>query len=328
MARKAPRVALAALVLSLTLVGSRTHAADEEPVVRIGDWTMTAEQVKNEFSYSSPPLLNQVRRSDNSARLLAVEWYSNALIAKAAADDKLLAKMPGLADAAEALRRKMIATRILQQRLDEKFAPTDEELQQFMRLNEQLCMAPARIRVARIGVVVGRNAGEPEAKGAEARIQEVKKRLAAGEPFATLAEQTSDLPVKGEGGDIGWLTAEEVGRTEGGEALLALQKGGVSDVTKTSEGYVIWKLVDREEARPLPFAECKGRLQKVMNEKYRADIAREWIDELAKRYGASMNMDAFVAAIRSVELPADWLEREAAKSAARGEAPRGESGLP
>lgn len=311
MARKAPGVALATLAVSLVLLGRFAYSDDGEPVVRIGDWTRTAEQIRAEFTYSSPALLAQVRRSDNSARRVAVEWYSNALVAKAAADDKLLDKQPGLTDAADALRRTMIATRILRHRIEEKFAPTEEELQQFMRLNEELCQAPARFRVARIGVIVGRNASEAEAKGAEARINDVKKRLDAGESFATLADQKSDLPVRGPGGEVGWITAEEVARTEGGETLLKLDEGAVSDVTKTSEGWVIWKLLEREEPRKLTFDECRKTLERVMNERYRADIARQWIDELAQRYKASMNMDAFVAAVRSVDLPPDWLEREA-----------------
>ncbi len=323
MARKAPGVVLAALALSLVVLGRFAYSADDEPVVRIGDWTRTADQIRAEFTYSSPSLLNDVRRSDNAARRVAVEWYANALLAKAAADDELLGKLPGLADAADALRRKMIATRVMRQRLEEKFAPTEEELEQFMRFNEELCQAPARIRVARIGVIVGRNASEAEAKGAEERIKDVKKRLDAGESFATLADQKSDLPVRGPGGEIGWITAEEVARTEGGEALMTLDEGAVSDVVKTSDGWVIWKVLAREGPRKLSFAECRKTLERALNERYRADIAREWVDELAERYNASMNMDAFVAAVRSAELPPDWVEREAATGA-----PPAEPGTP
>lgn len=305
------RQVLGAIVL-LTLVQTPSLGADEA-VVRIGDWTMTAPEIKAEFGFSQPALLNQVRRSDNAARLLAVEWYSNALIAKAAVDEKLLDQQPGLKAAADTLRNKMIAGRVLPRYVSERYKPDDRELQQFVELNEQICQAPTRYRVARIGVVVGKKASEPEQQGAKARIDDVQKRLAAGEAFGKVADEKSDLPSKIGGGEVGWLTADEVGRTEGNEKLTALKKDQVSEVIPTSDGFVIFKLLDREEARKLSFEECRATAERTMNERYRAQIARDWIEELAKKYDSTMNMDAFVAAVRSVEIPKDWLERQAAK---------------
>jgi len=312
MSGRASRRALALLVVLIALARGVALGAGDDVVVRVGDWTMTAPEITAEFGFSQPSLINQVRRSDNSARLVAVEWYSNALIAKAAADDKMLDKAPGLKDAAETLRRKMIATRVLPLYLKDKYSPDERELRQFIDLNESLCQAPARYHVARIGVIVGKRASQAEADGAKARIEDVKKRLAAGESFATLADEKSDLPVKNAGGEVGWLSAEEVERTDGKEKLTSLKKGEVSDITQTADGYVIFKLLDREEPRKLSFDECKATAEQVMNERYRAQIARDWIEELAKRYNSSINMDAFAAAVRAVPLDKNWLDTQAA----------------
>lgn len=311
MTGNAVRRACAAIATLAALAHAPAWAADDV-VVRIGDFTMTGPQLTAEFSYSPPALLHQIRRSDNAARLLAIEWYSNALIAKAAADDKIFAQMPGLDAAASTLRNKMIAARVLPRYVKEKFATDERELRQFMDMNEQLCMAPTRYRIARIGVVVGKKASEPEAAGAKARIEDVKKRLAAGESFATLADEKSDLTAKGPGGEVGWLAGEELERTQGKETITELKKDQVSDILPTPEGFVIYKLLEREEARKLSFEECRTTLDKVMNERFRAQIAREWVDELAKRYDASMNVDAFAAAVRAVELDKNWLEKQAA----------------
>jgi parvulin-like peptidyl-prolyl isomerase len=93
--------------------------------------------------------------------------------------------------------------------------------------------------------------------------------------------------------------------------LTKLKKGEVSEVTKTSEGWVVFKLLDREEPRKLSFAECRPTLARVMNDRYTAQIARDWVDELAKRYDSSLNMDAFAAAVRAVPLDKNWVERQA-----------------
>jgi parvulin-like peptidyl-prolyl isomerase len=311
MSREALRRTPAALAVLVLVQGGVAFGAGDDVAVRVGDWSMTAPQITAEFTYSPPALINQVKRSDNAARLVAVEWYSNALIAKAAADDKLLDKLPGLKDAADAFRRKMIAVQVLPEYLKEKYAPDERELRQFVDMNEAVCQAPARYHVARIGVVVGKKASEAEAQGAKGRIEDIKKRLAAGESFATLADEKSDLPAKGPGGEVGWLSDKEVEHTDGKEKLTSLHQGDVSEVAQTGEGYVIFKLLDFEAPRKLSFEECRPTAEKVMNERYRAQIARDWVDELAKRYNASINMDAFAAAVRAVPLDKDWLDKQA-----------------
>lgn len=313
MSRNDLRRVLGATAALVALAAAPAMAADGEAVLRIGDQTADAAQITQEFTWSPPALLSEVRRNDNSMRLLAVDWYSNKLIAKAAVDDGILDKMPGLASAAESLRTKMIAGRVTPRYVTEHFKSDEQELKQFMTMNEQLCQAPTAYRVARVGVVVGRKASEPELQGARARIDDVKKRIAAGESFATIADEASDLTAKAPGGEIGWLTDEEVERTEGKETITGLRKDQTSDVVRTTEGFVIYKLLDRKDARKLTFEECRGALERVMNERYKAQIVRDWLDQLAKRYNASLNVDAFATAVRAVPIDPNWLERQAAK---------------
>jgi hypothetical protein len=313
MSGNALRRAVTATLALVSLAAAPAIAADGEAVLRIGDSTINAEQITHEFTWSAPALLNEVRRNDNSMRLLAIDWYTNKLVTKAAADDKMLDKMPGLASAADSLRTKMIANRVMARYVSEHFKSDEQELRQYMTMNEQLCQAPTSYRIARTGVVVGKKAGEAEAQGAKARVEDMKKRLAAGESFATIADERSDLTAKGAGGEVGWLTAEEVERTDGKEAITGLKKDQTSDIIQTSEGFVIYKLLDRKEARKLTFEECRATLERVMNERYKAQIARDWIDALAARYKASLNVDAFAAAVRAVPLDPNWLDRQAAK---------------
>lgn len=314
MSGKALRRALVVMVALVSLAGAPAIAADGDAVLRIGDDTVNGTQITQEFSWSSPALLNEVRRNDNSMRLLAIDWYSNKLITRAAVDDKMLDKIPGLASAADSLRTKMIASRVMPKYVSEHFKSDDRELKQFMDMNDQLCNAPTSYRIARTGVVVGKKASDAEIQAAKARVDDMKKRIAGGESFGTVADERSDLTAKAPGGEVGWLTSEELDRgTEGKEAVTALKKDQTSDVIRTSDGFVIYKLLDRKEARKLSFEECRETVERIMNERYKAQIARDWIDELAKRYNASLNVDAFAAAVRAVPLDKNWLERQAAK---------------
>lgn len=313
MSGKARCRAFAATVALAWVAAAPAMAADGDAVLRIGDSTVSAAQITQEFAWASPATLNAVRRNDNAMRLLAIDWYTNKLITKAAFDDKIIDQMPGLAAAADALRTKMIAGRVMPRYVSERFKGDEAELKQFMQMNPAICDAPATYHVARTGVVVGKKASEAEIDAAKGRIEDMKKRLAAGEPFATIADERSDLNAKGPGGEVGWLTAEELQRTDGKEAVTALKKDQTSDIIRTSEGFVIYKLVDRKEARKLSFEECRATLERAMNERFKAQIARDWIDELAKRYNAALNVDAFATAVRAVPLDQGWLERQAAK---------------
>jgi parvulin-like peptidyl-prolyl isomerase len=87
-----------------------------------------------------------------------------------------------------------------------------------------------------------------------ARILEVKKRLDAGEDFATLAQQYSDdTGSAAQGGDLGWFGRGQM-VAEFEDAAFKLQPGQVSDPVKTQFGYHLIKVEERDPARPLdPF---------------------------------------------------------------------------
>ena len=291
------------------LLTALSRPARSETVVRIAGTEVTREQITNEFHYSSPALINQIRRSDNSARLLAVEWYSNFLISKAAVDDGLLNKLPGLDAAADAVKRKVISGPIVEARIREAAPPTDTELQQLMAQRPELCRKPPSTLVGRVVAVVGRNASATEKDGARQRLELAKKRLDAGEDLAAVALQVSDL--SDQNGLAGSLDHENIDRLGAGSVIRNLSPGAVSEPVALSDSLAIFKVVDRKSEQVRTFSECRTSLVDSINEKYRSDMARDWINELATRYSASFNMDAFVAAVRAVGLPEGWLDRQA-----------------
>lgn len=85
----------------------------------------------------------------------------------------------------------------------------------------------------------------------EEEAQKVKERLQAGEDFATLAKELSkDTASASEGGDLGWFPRGMM-VTEFEEAAFALEPGQTSDIVKTSYGYHIIQLIERDPNRPL-----------------------------------------------------------------------------
>jgi len=83
-----------------------------------------------------------------------------------------------------------------------------------------------------------------------ALAQELRKRILAGEDFATLAKQYSDDTGSGSnGGDLGWFVkGAMVAAFE--DVAFALPVGQVSEPVKTDFGYHLIEVIEKDTQRP------------------------------------------------------------------------------
>ncbi|MGC8781601.1 MAG: peptidylprolyl isomerase [Anaerolineae bacterium] len=125
-----------------------------------------------------------------------------------------------------------------------------------------------------------------------ARILEVQQKLAAGEDFAELARQYSDDTFSAqEGGDLGWFGRGQM-VAEFEETAFSLEPGKISEPVKTSYGYHIIQVLEKDPARPLdPFTLEQNRYiafqQWLSNLRNTAKIERNWtLDKVPPTPGA------------------------------------------
>ena len=106
---------------------------------------------------------------------------------------------------------------------------------------------------------------EPKDDGSDQeKIKEVEEKLAAGEDFATLAEEYSeDFGSSESGGDLGYTTGD-VFPPAFEQALAGLAVGEVSAPVKTDAGFHIIKLLDIRGDTPPTFEEDKGRIERAL----------------------------------------------------------------
>lgn len=82
-----------------------------------------------------------------------------------------------------------------------------------------------------------------------ARIIEVQQKLGAGGDFAKLAQEYSDDPGSAaDGGDLGWFSKGYM-VPEFENAAFALEPGKISDLVKTTYGYHLIKVEEKDPAR-------------------------------------------------------------------------------
>jgi hypothetical protein len=178
------------------------------------------------------------------------------------------------------------------------FGCSDAEIASYYAMNKEKCRTPIRYRFARVGVQIAKNASEEEKAAAQKRIDAIEARLVAGDPFGTVADQLSDLPGKKPGGELDWIEDGDLGKEEGVDLLRVIDVGARTPPTKTRRGIEVFTLLEKEDGRQKTIDQCRPKLVEQINQEYRRAATRKRVDDLAHRYGASMNLDAFLDAAK------------------------------
>ncbi|QFT85177.1 Peptidyl-prolyl cis-trans isomerase D [Halomonas sp. THAF12] len=166
--------------------------------------------------------------------------------------------------------------------------------------------ASADRRVSHIMVSFGDERSREEA---EARLEEVKSRLADGESFADLAaDYSDDTSTSDAGGDLGVISRGFFGEAFE-DAAFALDEGQVSDIVETDNGLHLIQVTELD--RP-SFEQARDRL--------RQDVALEKVDDAFNDKAQQLIDESFAAEdLASVaenlgleRQQSDWVSRDAA----------------
>ena len=119
-----------------------------------------------------------------------------------------------------------------------------------------------------------------------AKALEIRKKLVAGEDFATLAKAESDDTVSGaKGGDLGTFKHGSM-LAEFEQAAFSLPVGQIGEPVKTKVGY---HLIQVQQHDSKTFDEVRPDLEKKM----RPELAREAVENLRKQATVTMDESYF-----------------------------------
>lgn len=120
---------------------------------------------------------------------------------------------------------------------------TDEEIRVFYSENKQRWAKPEQFKLRQILVKTDFAVSTTTAK---AKAEGLLAKLKAGADFKALAKaENADQASKDNGGDLGWVTREEMDSMLGSEAAR-LKPGQLSPVITTAQGFHILKLEDKK----------------------------------------------------------------------------------
>jgi peptidyl-prolyl cis-trans isomerase D len=137
-------------------------------------------------------------------------------------------------------------------------------------------------------------ASEEEADKARQKALEVLKKAKEGQDFAELAKKHSEDPAAGDGGDLGYFSANQMVKPFE-DAAFRLEKGEISELVRTSFGYHIIKVEDVKEARTKSLEEVRGQILSKLTQTATSDLAHEKALTLLDQMPYDVDLKAYAA---------------------------------
>jgi peptidyl-prolyl cis-trans isomerase D len=153
--------------------------------------------------------------------------------------------------------------------------------------------------------------GKVDEKGvaeAQKRAEDLLKQLKAGAKFEDLAKKYSEDPGSAkEGGSLGWIGK---GRTvpEFEKAAFSLPKGQMSGLVKSSYGFHIIRVDDRQDAHMKTLDEVKGEIEPIVKQQKTQEIAQKQAEDLLQQ-AKTQGLDAAAAAKGVSVMTSDFFGR-------------------
>jgi peptidyl-prolyl cis-trans isomerase C len=215
------------------------------------------------FAAERPQTPPQALKDPQAQAVIMNELVNTVLMSQDAVKDKL-DKNPNVAAAVEIARRKVLAQAAILNHL-RSHPIKDEDVKK--AYDAKYGKGP--VREYKVRNIVSKS---------EADAQAVLKELGAGKKFSELAKEKSVASNAGEGGDLGWISAEQVIKPIG-DAVSKLEKGAHTKAPlQTQAGWMLLELEDARDAAPPSFEQAKAAISAELQR----DTVAAYVNSLRK----------------------------------------------
>lgn len=163
---------------------------------------------------------------------------------------------------------------------------SEGEAREYYESNSERFTRQERVRASHVLIMVGEDDAESVRRQKRERIEEIHKRLLAGEKIDAIAAAESDCPSSENGGDLGFFGRGQMVKPFE-DAAFALPVGGISPIVETRFGYHVIKAVDREAGGVMPFDEIREGIVDYLTEKHKQEAIEQLVTDL--RAGATIS---------------------------------------
>ncbi|MCJ8499915.1 peptidylprolyl isomerase [Desulfatitalea alkaliphila] len=233
----------------------------------------------------------ELLRQEAQARNIVVrqQWVQDALM-------ELQQRMGGQQSFASALAAADITRRQMTERLQQAVAVrlllqqeplkgvrvSETEIRAYYDDHQERFGGADTYRLRHLMVALSGTADDARDAAALQHIEQLAARIDSGTPLAVLALDHSDCPSRGRGGDLGYLTADQM-PTAFARAIADLPPGQISAPLRTDEGYHLIELIDRRVARPIPYHQVRAKIERTLRIKKEHDAVQAYLTRIKQQ---------------------------------------------
>jgi peptidyl-prolyl cis-trans isomerase D len=191
---------------------------------------------------------------------------------------------------------------------------TREDLQAYYDQHRDQYRVPEQVKVSHIWVKMplpgtDGKIDDKAVSEAQKRADDLLKQLQGGAKFEEVAKKSSEDPGSSNvGGSLGWISKSQMG-PEFEKAVSALDKGKVSGVVKTLDGFHIIRLDDKQDAHMKTLDEVKAQIEPVVKQQ-KAQQAAEKVAEDLLQAAKTQGLDAAASAKGLTVVSSDFFGRK------------------
>lgn len=184
-------------------------------------------------------------------------------------------------DLREYTRRDLLISKFVESNIVPKIKVTEEDARKFYDQNQDKFTRSESVKASHILIGVDSKASADDKKKAREKAEKLRKDLAGGADFATLAKDNSTCPSSQQGGDLGFFgKGQMVPPFE--QAAFAMKPGDISDVVETQFGYHIIKLIEKKGAESVSFKDAQPRIEEYLKGQKINTAVMEYVAEAKK----------------------------------------------
>jgi len=152
---------------------------------------------------------------------------------------------------------------------------TDKEIEEYYQTNrDSKFHKPKEVKARYILVRVSPGADAKQKSDAQTRANRILTEARAGKDFAQLAKQESEDSTAAKGGDVGWMTQEQLPPPLD-KTVFSLAKGETSNVIESSTGFHIVKVEDIRDEKTQSLKEATAEITRTLKaEKGKREAAK------------------------------------------------------
>jgi len=191
---------------------------------------------------------------------------------------------------------------------------TREDLQAYYDQHRDQYRVPEQVKVSHIWVKMplpgtDGKIDDKAVSEAQKRADDLLKQLQGGAKFEDVAKKSSEDPGSSNvGGSLGWISKSQMG-PEFEKAVSALDKGKVSGVVKTLDGFHIIRLDDKQDAHMKTLDEVKAQIEPVVKQQKAQQAAQKVAEDLLQA-AKTQGLDAAASAKGITVVSSDFFGRK------------------